>query len=251
MAAISPPGASARQAARPLRELAHQQRGLVHLRILAARVVGKAHGVAADGDRVAQRRAWPRAQCDASVGRLLELARHLARADQLVAGDLAQLAAVARDVAVIGHAQREASAADRTAACDPEEVSRGLATTGGDDGQHGEEEAPHAATATPPRRGSPAPVRAPVAGSRSTAWTPPKNRFCARNGLTTRPARRSRSSSIPGSVKTMPSSKCSRGASTASRAPRPRSTTPTIVCRIADRILLEPALPTTSSTPSG
>ncbi len=36
---------------------------------------------------------------------------------------------------------------------------------------------PHARTAAPPRRGSPAPLRAP--SRRSAAWTPPKNRFSA------------------------------------------------------------------------
>ena len=45
-----------------------------------------------------------------------------------------------------------------------------------------------------------------------------------------------------------PSSKCTRGARTAARAPSPRSTTATIVCRIAERMRLEPALPSTSST---
>ncbi len=56
-----------------------------------------------------------------------------------------------------------------------------------------------AATAAPPRRGSPAPVIAPVARSRSTICTPPKNRFGARNRASVWPAASSPASSSPGS----------------------------------------------------
>ena len=52
---------------------------------------------------------------------------------------------------------------------------------------------------------------------------------------------------MPGSAWTMPCSKCRRGARTASPAPIPSSTARTIVCRIAERIRLEPALPRPSS----
>src|SRR6478736_4842568 len=53
--------------------------------------------------------------------------------------------------------------------------------------------------------------------------------------------RASAASSIPGSAWTTPCSKCSRGARTASPALISCSTTLTIVCRIAERIRLEPA----------
>src|SRR4051794_17321816 len=108
--------ASARQAAGALRELADQQRGLVHLRVLAARVVREAHGVGPDVDRVVERRAGKSAQHDTLACGFLELTRDLAGADQLVAGYLAQLAAIARDVAVVGDAQHEVRAADRASA---------------------------------------------------------------------------------------------------------------------------------------
>ena len=88
--------------------------------------------------------------------------------------------------------------------------------------------------------------RAGGAGSRSTACTPPKNRLRrgrrrSRGRRAPRPARRARR-------RRAPSSKCARGASTAARASSPWSTTPTIVCRSAQRIRFDPALPTTSST---
>src|SRR3954447_6202369 len=35
----------------------------------------------------------------------------------------------------------------------------------------------YASATAPPRRGSPPPLSAPVAGSRTTAWTPPKKRL--------------------------------------------------------------------------
>ena len=46
--------ALARQAAGTLGELAHEQRGLVHLGVLAGSVVGESHGVVADMDRVVE-----------------------------------------------------------------------------------------------------------------------------------------------------------------------------------------------------
>ena len=52
---------------------------------------------------------------------------------------------------------------------------------------------------------------------------------------------------MPGSAWTTPCSKCRRGARTASSALIPCSTARTIVCRIAERIRLEPALPRPSS----
>ena len=52
---------------------------------------------------------------------------------------------------------------------------------------------------------------------------------------------------MPGSAWTTPCSKCRRGARTASSAPIPCSTARTIVCRIAERIRFEPALPSPSS----
>ena len=88
------------------------------------------------------------------------------------------------------------------------------------------------------------------ARSRATAWTPPKKRLIAGRRATARPRASSRAraaSSIPGSACTTPCSKCRRGARTASPAPIPCSTTRTIVCRIAERIRLEPALPRPSS----
>src|SRR3954453_22259554 len=92
---------SAREAAGALRELPDQQRGLVHLRVLTARVVREAHRVTADVDGVVERRARAGAERDALACGLLELAGDLAGADELVAGDLAQRAAVARDMAVV------------------------------------------------------------------------------------------------------------------------------------------------------
>ena len=64
--------------------------------------------------------------------------------------------------------------------------------------------APHALTATPPRRGSPAPSIAP--SRLSTAWTPPKNRLSSWNSTTPHRDIRRRvrleelSRSIPGSA---------------------------------------------------
>src|SRR4051794_4539242 len=158
---------SAREPARALRELADQQRCLVHLRVLAPSVVGEAHGVGADVDRVVERRARAGAEHDSLACGLLELAGDLAGADQLVAGDLAQRAAVAGDVAVVGHAQDEVRAADRACTGDAEEIGGGLAASGrGERRDQRGSEALHAATTAPPRRGSPAPVSTPVAGSR-------------------------------------------------------------------------------------
>ena len=57
-----------------------------------------------------------------------------------------------------------------------------------------------AATTAPPRRGSPPPWSAPDAGSRSTAWQPPKNRLRSRNQATVRPLASSATASIPGSA---------------------------------------------------
>ena len=57
-----------------------------------------------------------------------------------------------------------------------------------------------AGAATPPRRGSPPPWSAPVAGSRSTAWQPPKNRLRSRNQAIVRPLASSSAASIPGSA---------------------------------------------------
>ena len=59
--------------------------------------------------------------------------------------------------------------------------------------------------------------------------------------------RASAPSSMPGSAWTIPCSKCRRGARTASPAAIPSSTARTIVCRIAERIRFEPALPRPSS----
>ena len=61
----------------------------------------------------------------------------------------------------------------------------------------------------PPLRGSPPPCSSPVAGSRVTAWTPPKKRLRSRQRTTATPAsstRRSPSSSTPGSAWRVPSS---------------------------------------------
>ena len=56
-----------------------------------------------------------------------------------------------------------------------------------------------ATTATPPRRGSPAPARRPD-GSRETAWQPPKNRLRSRKRATVRPAASSAETSMAGSA---------------------------------------------------
>lgn len=58
--------------------------------------------------------------------------------------------------------------------------------------------AAHATTTAPPRRGSPAPRRTPVAGSRSTAWAPPKKTLGARKR--TRSRSPSSSTGTPGSA---------------------------------------------------
>ena len=58
----------------------------------------------------------------------------------------------------------------------------------------------YAATTAPPRRGSPPPANAPVAGSCSTAWQPPKKRFSSRNQATVYPAASSAAPSMPGSA---------------------------------------------------
>src|ERR1700682_4825507 len=68
---------------------------------------------------------------------------------------------------------------------------------GGDD-RSDSGQAPHALTATPPRRGSPAP--AIVAPRRCTAWTPPKNRFSASKETTRRSVPASSRVSMPGSA---------------------------------------------------
>ena len=58
----------------------------------------------------------------------------------------------------------------------------------------------HAVTTAPPRRGSPAPASSPVAGSRRTAWAPPKNTLRSLNGASSRPSAASASASTPGSA---------------------------------------------------
>src|SRR5437773_453301 len=50
-----------------------------------------------------------------------------------------------------------------------------------------ERAATHTTTATPPRRGSPAPVTSPVRGSRRIACTPPKNTLRERKRTISRP----------------------------------------------------------------
>src|SRR6185436_12386512 len=148
---------------------------------------------------------------EAALGERLEVALQLPRVDQLRARDLDERPAVARGPAVVGDAQREPRAGDRAAALDEEEVVGGGARAARRQGQGGGERAsrgegppggrpPHAATATPPRRGSPAPASAPVAGSRSTACTPPKNRLRERKATMSRPAARSASRPSPGSA---------------------------------------------------
>lgn len=57
-----------------------------------------------------------------------------------------------------------------------------------------------AAATAPPRRGSPAARSAPVAGSRSTAWAPPKKRLGSRKRTSSRAPPSSSSSGTPGSA---------------------------------------------------
>src|SRR3954452_14885737 len=242
-----------RQPARPPRHVPRQLRQTEERRRLAARVVREAHGAVFEHDAVAQDAAGARRQGEAALRERLEVALELPGGDELRARDVDERPAVARGAAVVGHAQREPRAGDRAGALHEEEVvgGRPRATAAKNERRRraSRRSAPrHTATATPPRRGSPAPDSSPVAGSRSTACTPPKNRFSERNATSSRPAARSSSRASPGSAYTRPSSKCTRGAMTASCAARPWSTAPTMTCRIAERIRFEPALPSTSST---
>src|SRR5713226_9386809 len=98
-------------------------------------------------------------------------------------------------------------------------------------------------TAAPPRRGSAAAAGEPSART-STAFAPPKKRFCSFHWTTCSASRPS--VSAPASAWISPSSQCRRPASTAARTSSPRASTLTIPCRIAPRRRALPALPTTS-----
>src|SRR6185503_16395710 len=192
-----------RDVARELREL--EQRGR-----LAAGVVGEAQRAVLEHDAVFEDAVAPGRKREAALGERLEVALQLARVDQLRARDLDERPPVARGPAVVGDAQRELRAGDRAAALDEEEVVRRGARAAGRererehdtarDAEPGGARPRHAATATPPRRGSPAPASAPVAGSRSTACTLPKNRLRERKATMSRPAARSASRPSPGSA---------------------------------------------------
>ena len=103
----------------------------------------------------------------------------------------------------------------------------------------------------PPRRGSPPPLRAPVRGSRATACTPPKNRLISGPAGDRQAPRREPHQRLPRRCRARPGRAPARSAAAAPRSPprtgRPCSTTRTTVCRIAERIRLEPALPRPSS----
>src|SRR6185437_12718193 len=184
------------------------------------------------------------------LGVVVQLRRQVTRLQQQSVRQRLRLAAVAGDRAAVVDQQGQL-----LALADPGDLEQigGLdveAATGQPchRGEHCGRD-PHTAsttTAAPPRRGSPPPENRPRE-SRAAACTPPKNRLSSRKRPIARPARSSGAVSIPGSAYTTPSSKWTRGAWTASPATIPSSTTRMTVCRIAERIRFDPALPRTSS----
>src|SRR5438128_370709 len=110
-------------------------------------------------------------------GRVLEVFLDGAALDDLRVVELAGEVPVAGDAAFFVDEEHELLAGRRTFARHEKEVGRlhPAAATGAHQSRCERahpREAPHASTAAPPRRGSPAPLRAP--SRRRAAWTPPK-----------------------------------------------------------------------------
>ena len=166
--------------------------------------VGEAHRPALQADRVGEHRTGARRSGRALLGVAVELTLDLAREQQLLVGDPPPGPAVAAHEAVVGDAQGEGRPGTLPGARDDEQVGAGLAASreqraGREEPRHRVAE-PHAAATEPPRRGSPPPDSSPVAGSRATAWTPPKKRLRSRKRASACSPRSSSLVSTPGSA---------------------------------------------------